>query len=193
MGKTVINKKYEGLVHKFCCFRMEEINILRSLEELVFNGVLSEDESSEKYDEWFLKEAELHRDKSWFPSHEKYVKWIQWYTGISSTPIEKRREAEEMVYITPFCRMREVLGLEGVKNNDKFYLDDEIIKELEEGFGSREAALAYLNGLRHAAKLSDNPEKVIQEVLTKFKVKPVNGKEERIKRSMNALIDKCNK
>lgn len=184
MGKTG-SKTNKCLCKANTMYRSRELRFHDTLDELCRLDVKTDDELDELWDEFFKKESLTAKEAGLIPSHEEYMEWKNWWENMDH---KEKMRTEKMVYLTPFCKMREVLNLES--ETQKRFIDTEVIDELEKGFGSREAALAYLNGLRHAAKLSDNPEKLIQDVLTKFRVKPLNGKEERIRRSINALIDK---
>jgi NAD-dependent SIR2 family protein deacetylase len=176
MGKTT-----KGLCRANVMYRNREIRFHDSLNELSRLNVKNDDELDELFDEFFLKEAKIAKEENLIPSHEEYVEWKEWWSKLDH---KERMKVEKMVYLTPFCKMREVLDLES--GNTKKFIDTEMIDDLEKSLGSREAALAYLNGLRHAAKAANNP-KIIVEALEKFNQKPLN--EERTRRSINHLLE----
>lgn len=180
MGKTG-SKTNKCLCRANTMYREREIRFHNTLDELCHLNMKTDDELDELYDEFFKKEALTAKEAGLIPSHEEYMEWKNWWSNLDH---KERFKAEKMVYLTPFCKMRETLNLES--GNVKKFIDTEMIDELEKSFGSREAALAYLNGLRHAAKAANNP-KIIVEVLEKFNQKPLS--EERTRRSINHLIE----
>ena len=178
MGKT---SKAKGLCKANALYRNREIRFHESLNELSRLNIKSDDELDELFDEFFKKEAQIAREENLIPSHEEYMEWKNWWSGLDH---KEKMRAEKMVYLTPFCKMRETLGLES--GNTKKFIDTEMIDGLEKSLGSREAALAYLNGLRHAASVCSNPQ-AIMEALERFNQKPLT--EERTRRSINHLLE----
>lgn len=176
MGKTLKN-----LCRANTMYRDREIRFHNTLDELCRLDVKKDDELDELFDEFFKKEAANAKEAGLIPSHEEYMEWKSWWENMDH---KEKMRTEKMVYLTPFCKMREVLNLES--GNTKKFVDTEMIDDLEKSLGSREAALAYLNGLRHAAKAANNP-KIIVEALEKFNQKPLN--EERTRRSINHLLE----
>ena len=177
----IMGKTSKGLCKANALYRNREIRFHESLNELSRLNIKSDDELDELFDEFFKKEALTAKEENLIPSHEEYVEWKEWWSKMDH---KEKMKAEKMVYLTPFCKMRETLGLES--GNTKKFIDTEMIDELEKKFGSREAALAYLNGLRHAASICGNPQ-AIMEALDRFNQKPLQ--EERTRRSINHLLE----
>lgn len=180
MGKTG-SKSNKCLCRANMMYRNREIRFHDSLDELSRLDIKTDDELDELFDEFIKKEAQNAKEAGLIPSHEEYMEWKKWWSNLDH---KERLRVEKMVYMTPFCKMREVLNLES--GNAKKFVDTEMIDDLEKSLGSREAALAYLNGLRHAAKAANNP-KIIVEALEKFNQKPLS--EERTRRSINHLLE----
>ena len=180
MGKTG-SKSNKCLCRANAMYREREFRFHDSLDELSRLDVKTDDELDGLWDEFFKKEALTAKEAGLIPSHEEYMEWKRWWSEMDH---KEKLKAEKMVYLTPFCKMREVLDLESSGN--KKFIDTAMIDELEKCFGSREAALAYLNGLRHAANVCGNP-KAIVEALEKFNQKPLS--EERTRRSINHLLE----
>lgn len=180
MGKTG-SKSNKCLCRANMMYRNREIRFHDSLDELSRLDIKTDDELDELFDEFIKKEAQNAKEAGLIPSHEEYMEWKKWWSSLDH---KEKMKVEKMVYLTPFCKMRETLGLES--GNTKKFIDTEMINELEKSFGSREVALAYLNGLRHAAKAANNP-KIIVEALEKFNQKPLS--EERTRRSINHLLE----
>lgn len=180
MGKTG-SKTNKCLCKANTMYRSRELRFHDTLDELCRLDFKTDDELDELWDEFFKKESLNAKEAGLIPSHEEYVEWKEWWSNLDH---KERMKVEKMVYLTPFCKMRETLGLES--GLQKKFIDTETIDDLEKKFGSREAALAYLNGLRHAASICGNPQAIV-EALGKFNQKPL--KEERTRRSINHLLE----
>lgn len=155
------------------------------LKEIESKNFSSEEEErkyfNNGYDAIMKDLAQEAKSEGLIPTHEEWENYKKWRESFSEE--KEFIRVRNFILQEEFMNFREALGLEDDKVK---FVDKEYIDELEKTFGSREAALGYLEGIRHAAVATNNPN-LVKEALG---MKKKTLSEERVRRLLNFQIEK---
>ena len=161
MKKQQRNKS--DFCRKFECDKAQFYESLFVLEKR--SSKITEERANQIEKEYLLEWAKKAQEEDIIPSHEEYVEWKSYWNSMNT---EEKAKIRRFVKHTSLYNFREILGLEE-KPKTKF-IDKDYIDNLANKFGSKEAAIAYLAGIRHATfNMGDDEKEILQKVLNEPK------------------------
>ena len=173
MARTVLSREFE----------VERQKLYEGFDNISRLGLESDEkleEMEKKFQEDWAKNAQ---EQGALPNHEEYVEWKKFRDGKDPKEVAK---IKRFVKNYPLYYFREILGLEEDDKKAKFF-DEDFVSTLEKNFGSREIAIAYLAGIKHACLYAKNDQEVLENILER--PRRSIAKEERIIRSLNSILE----